>query len=167
MPATFMTFSDRPSAVARVTALSSTTSIRSFSTRLNRCRWWGALRISATWMHCLASRTSRHRRTSSARHKSASSINTARASIGKVDDETGHLWSVLAHVYEAEGEFTPSLLGKFDVGWPLPLSHRPSGCAPAPAFRRATAPTRSPTLTSAASATIMSTMATPSVIASY
>jgi hypothetical protein len=46
-----------------------------------------------------------------------------RASIGKVDDETGHLWSVLAHLYEAEGEFTPSLLGKFDVGWPLPISH--------------------------------------------
>ena len=46
-----------------------------------------------------------------------------RASIGKVDDETGHLWSVMTHLYEAEGELTPSLLGKFDVGWPLPISH--------------------------------------------
>ena len=46
-----------------------------------------------------------------------------RASIGKVDDETGHLWSVLAHVYDADGEVFPSLFGKFDVGLPLPLRH--------------------------------------------
>jgi hypothetical protein len=46
-----------------------------------------------------------------------------RSSVGKVDDETGHLWSLLAHVYEADGEFTPALFGKFDVGWPLPLGH--------------------------------------------
>lgn len=46
-----------------------------------------------------------------------------RASIGKVDDETGVLWSLLSHVYEADGDFTPSLFGKFDAGWPLPLDH--------------------------------------------
>jgi hypothetical protein len=46
-----------------------------------------------------------------------------RASVGHVDDETGVLWSLLTHVYEAEGEFTPSLLGKFDVGWQLPMRH--------------------------------------------
>ncbi len=46
-----------------------------------------------------------------------------RASIGKVDDETGHLWSLLAHLYEAEGDLTPAILGQFDVGWPLQWSH--------------------------------------------
>ncbi len=46
-----------------------------------------------------------------------------RASVGKVDEETGYLWSVLAHGYEADGEFTPSLFGKFDVGLPLQLRH--------------------------------------------
>jgi hypothetical protein len=46
-----------------------------------------------------------------------------RASIGKVDDETGFLWSVLVHAYEADGNITPSVLGKFDVGWQLPLRH--------------------------------------------
>ncbi|HEX5651178.1 MAG TPA: hypothetical protein VFX69_16085 [Steroidobacteraceae bacterium] len=42
-----------------------------------------------------------------------------RASIGKVDDEAGHLWSLVAHAYEADGDITPSLLGKFDLGLPL------------------------------------------------
>jgi hypothetical protein len=46
-----------------------------------------------------------------------------RASIGKVDDETGYLWSVLAHAYEAEGKVTPSLLGQLDLGWQLPVKH--------------------------------------------
>jgi hypothetical protein len=46
-----------------------------------------------------------------------------RASIGNVDDETGHLWSLVAHAYEAEGDFTPAVLGQFDVGWPLPPRH--------------------------------------------
>jgi hypothetical protein len=46
-----------------------------------------------------------------------------RASVGKVDDETGYLWSLLAHGYEADGEFTPSLFGKLDVGFPLQLRH--------------------------------------------
>lgn len=46
-----------------------------------------------------------------------------RASVGAVDDETGYLWSVIAHTYHAQGEFTPALLGKFDVGWPLGKNH--------------------------------------------
>jgi hypothetical protein len=46
-----------------------------------------------------------------------------RASVGHVDDEAGYLWSVGAHVYETEGEFTPSLLARFDAGLPLPLGH--------------------------------------------
>jgi hypothetical protein len=46
-----------------------------------------------------------------------------RASVGHVDDEAGYLWSVGAHLYEADGEFTPSLLARFDAGLPLPLGH--------------------------------------------
>ena len=46
-----------------------------------------------------------------------------RSSVGKVDDETGYLWSLLAHGYEADGDFTPSLFGKFDFGVPLQLRH--------------------------------------------
>lgn len=46
-----------------------------------------------------------------------------RGSIGKVDDETGHLWSLMAHAYEAGGEITPAVYGTFDVGWPLRLRH--------------------------------------------
>ena len=89
-----------------------------------------------------------------------------RASIGNVDDEAGHLWSLLAHAYEADGEITPSLLGKFDVGLPLPLApllalaaHRRAESRPA------TARTRSRTPTSAASATTTSTTAMPSATA--
>jgi hypothetical protein len=46
-----------------------------------------------------------------------------RGSLGKVDDETGYLWSLVGHAYETEGDITPALLGSFDVGWPLQLSH--------------------------------------------
>ncbi|HET7204233.1 MAG TPA: hypothetical protein VFI92_12780, partial [Steroidobacteraceae bacterium] len=46
-----------------------------------------------------------------------------RASIGSVDDETGHLWTVYAHAYEADGEVTPGLFGQFDVGLPLGWGH--------------------------------------------
>ncbi len=46
-----------------------------------------------------------------------------RSSVGNVDDETGHQWALVAHTYEAEGEFTPSLLGTYDVGFPLRLGH--------------------------------------------
>jgi hypothetical protein len=46
-----------------------------------------------------------------------------RASIGKVDDETGFQWAMLVHAYEAEGNITPSVLGTLDVGWQLPLRH--------------------------------------------
>ncbi len=46
-----------------------------------------------------------------------------RSSVGSVDDETGILWSVLAHAYHAESDITPSVFGTFDVGWPLPFDH--------------------------------------------
>lgn len=46
-----------------------------------------------------------------------------RSSIGKVDDEAGHSWSLTAHAYEANGELTPSVLAQFDVGFALPLGH--------------------------------------------
>jgi hypothetical protein len=46
-----------------------------------------------------------------------------RSSIGYVDDETGHLWGLYTHVYVADGDFIPSLYGKFDVGFALPLGH--------------------------------------------
>jgi hypothetical protein len=47
----------------------------------------------------------------------------ARASIGNVDDETGHVWSVLGHLYGANGRITPGIIGQFDVGFALPLGH--------------------------------------------
>ena len=46
-----------------------------------------------------------------------------RASPGAVDAETGHSWSLNAHLEGAAGEFLPSLTGTFDVGFPLPLNH--------------------------------------------
>ena len=47
----------------------------------------------------------------------------ARSSIGNVDDETGYTWATLAHVYGADGELVPGLVGQFDVGFALPLGH--------------------------------------------
>jgi hypothetical protein len=46
-----------------------------------------------------------------------------RSSIGSVDDETGHNWGVVGHVYQANGELIPSLIGQYDVGFQLPLGH--------------------------------------------
>jgi hypothetical protein len=46
-----------------------------------------------------------------------------RGSAGKVDDEAGHLWALLARANEADGDVTPGVYGQFDVGWPLRLSH--------------------------------------------
>jgi hypothetical protein len=46
-----------------------------------------------------------------------------RASIGWVDDETGHLWGLYTHTYVADGDVIPSLYGKFDIGFALPLGH--------------------------------------------
>ena len=46
-----------------------------------------------------------------------------RSSVGSVDDETGVLWSLLAHAYHAQSDITPSVFGKFDIGWPLPFDH--------------------------------------------
>ena len=51
-----------------------------------------------------------------------SSVDTRR-SPGAVDAETGHDWSLKAHVYGAPGEFIPSITGTFDFGFPLPLDH--------------------------------------------
>jgi len=47
----------------------------------------------------------------------------ARSSIGNVDDEAGFNWGALAHVYGADGDLVPGLVGQFDVGLPLPLGH--------------------------------------------
>ena len=46
-----------------------------------------------------------------------------RKSTGAVDEETGHSWSLKAHAYGAAGEFIPSIIGAYDVGFPLPLDH--------------------------------------------
>ena len=46
-----------------------------------------------------------------------------RASVGAVDDEAGYTWSLLAHAYYAEGDVTPALVGKFDLGLPLGKNH--------------------------------------------
>jgi len=46
-----------------------------------------------------------------------------RGSVGKVDAEAGHAWAIGAHAYQSEGDFIPSVLGRFDVGVPLPLNH--------------------------------------------
>ena len=46
-----------------------------------------------------------------------------RSSIGSVDAETGHAWAIVTHLYSADGEVFPSLLGKFDVGFPLRIGH--------------------------------------------
>jgi len=46
-----------------------------------------------------------------------------RSSPGAVDAETGHAWSLNAHLEGAAGELLPSLTGTFDVGFPLPLNH--------------------------------------------
>ncbi len=49
-------------------------------------------------------------------------VNT-RASPGAVDAETGYTWTLKMHAYGAMSELIPSLIGKFDVGFPLPLDH--------------------------------------------
>jgi hypothetical protein len=46
-----------------------------------------------------------------------------RSSIGHVDDETGYTWGALAHVYGADGDFVPGLVGQFDFGVALPFGH--------------------------------------------
>ena len=49
--------------------------------------------------------------------------NNADASIGSVDDETGYTWSTLAHIYGADGESVPGVVGQFDFGFALPAGH--------------------------------------------
>ncbi len=46
-----------------------------------------------------------------------------RGSVGKVDDEAGHSWALVTHVYAADSDVFPSLFGRFDFGVPLPLDH--------------------------------------------
>ncbi len=46
-----------------------------------------------------------------------------RSSIGHVDDETGYTWGALAHAYGADGDVVPGLVGRFDVGFALPIRH--------------------------------------------
>jgi len=46
-----------------------------------------------------------------------------RGSVGKVDDEAGHSWALMTHVYAADGDVFPSVFGRFDFGVPLPLDH--------------------------------------------
>lgn len=46
-----------------------------------------------------------------------------RSSPGAVDAETGHTWSIKTHIYQDTGDFIPSILGTYDVGFALPLDH--------------------------------------------
>ena len=46
-----------------------------------------------------------------------------RSSIGHVDDETGYIWGALAHAYGADGDLVPGIVGRYDVGFALPVNH--------------------------------------------
>lgn len=48
---------------------------------------------------------------------------TLHSSLGSVDYEAGHEWSVMAHGYGAMGDFIPSLQVEYHAGLPLPLAH--------------------------------------------
>ena len=70
--------------------------------------------------------------------RSASSTSTRARRSARSTTRPVILWSVLVHAYEAEGNVTPSVLGKFDVGWQLPVralvavaAHRCSASRPA------------------------------------
>jgi hypothetical protein len=47
----------------------------------------------------------------------------ARSSIGSVDDETGYIWGLLGHLYAANGDWIPGIIGRFDFGHALPVGH--------------------------------------------
>jgi hypothetical protein len=47
----------------------------------------------------------------------------ARSSIGAVDEEKGVNWTVAAHLYGADSEYIPSILGQLDLGFQLPVGH--------------------------------------------
>jgi hypothetical protein len=47
----------------------------------------------------------------------------ARSSIGSVDEEKGVNWAVAAHLYGADSEYIPSILGQLDLGFQLPFGH--------------------------------------------
>ena len=44
-------------------------------------------------------------------------------SLGAVDDEKGHKWSVVTGANHANSEATPFAYGGYDVGWALPIGH--------------------------------------------
>lgn len=46
-----------------------------------------------------------------------------RSSLGAVDDEKGHRWSVSAQADAVQGDVVPRLLGTYDLGAALPLGH--------------------------------------------
>lgn len=46
-----------------------------------------------------------------------------RRSLGAVDDEKGHAWSVVAKASQTENEVTPQLLASLDLGMALPMAH--------------------------------------------
>jgi Tol biopolymer transport system component len=46
-----------------------------------------------------------------------------RSSLGRVDDEKGYKWNLVAGTSEVDGEYYPYVFGAFDVGFALPLNH--------------------------------------------
>ena len=89
-----------------------------------------------------------------------------RASIGWVDDETGHLWGLYTHAYVADSDVIPSSYGKLRLGFALPL--RSLVDLAQKRGRRELGRSRQPARqlrTSVASATTTSTTAKPSAIA--
>jgi hypothetical protein len=46
-----------------------------------------------------------------------------RGSLGRVDDEKGHGWEILNVNKLIEGDYIPSLVGNYDVGFDVPLRH--------------------------------------------
>mgnify|MGYP001821206367 FL=1 len=46
-----------------------------------------------------------------------------RSSLGSVDDEKGFSWELLANFDYADSSLIPSIIGRFDIGFPLPLAH--------------------------------------------
>ena len=72
---------------------------------------------TATSTRCPTSRTSRRRRDKLFTGEVGLDHENARSSIGSVDDETGYTWGTLAHVYGADGDLVPGLVGQFDVGF--------------------------------------------------
>ena len=166
-PAISTTCSARPSAVARVTAGSSDYEHPlDFRSAGNADRRRRGSPTSATWTHCQDFQNVPSPTNKLGEAKLGLVYKYPRASVGSVDDETGYLWSVLAHALRSARARSrrrssasstsagPCRSAFFDLA-----AHRRL------ASHRATATTRWRTPISAASATTTSTTATPSVIA--